>query len=227
MVDAAPIEAKKIKEHGSDASASPSVSLSIPIPVPSPVDLPKAPSSVNLPPAPSSMRHAFNSMFSGQYPSGYRPAVLSSPYRNLFDNLVTEVVPQARETDWQRQVFPMAYFHQGSAPSLSGPPSMSSSSPSLLAPFTSSITSQATPPAPFIDPELVVRSLKSLQELLVRYFPQKLDPTSASFDLLSFLDQLFEVLRTTGDVPTSMWLSSVLSRFTPSFATIYRYLASA
>ena len=110
------------------------------------------------------------------------------------------------------------------AVSYSVPVSGSLSTSSLAA---SSPTSLSSGYIPYLAPTEVLRSVRALQELLFRLFPSEIRPASPDFDILEFLDKVFELLRSTGDVPTLLWIDVVLSRFTPAFASVYRHLARA
>ena len=103
-----------------------------------------------------------------------------------------------------------------------GVPVSGSLSTSSLA--ASSPTSLSSGYIPYLAPTEVLRSVRALQELLFRLFPSEIRPASPDFDILEFLDKVFELLRSTGDVPTLLWIDS---RFTPAFASVYRHLARA
>ena len=92
-----------------------------------------------------------------------------------------------------------------------------------LAPSFSSATAPISAPAPFstplpwslssISPERFDMDLRALQDLLLRYFPQPIEP-SPSFNIVSFLDQFFDLIRNTGDIPARVWIQFLFSPFT-------------
>ena len=89
------------------------------------------------------------------------------------------------------------------------------------------LTSPSSGYVPYLPPSEVLRSVRALQELLFRLFPSEIRPSSPDFDILGFLDNAFELLRSTGYVPTLLWIDVVLSRFSPAFSSVYRHLAKA
>ena len=217
-------------EHGSDASP-----LLLPngaSPLLPPPDLTRVlpPERKQSPPEPNTLLlqlSALLSDFSSRLPapSSIAPSVPpSAPTPKLtspFESLTRRVVPGYVFSPQQLPAFePFPSWTSATASAASSslgltpvpqPPSSSSSSFSPCS-FSPSPSSTAT-----------LKEFRSLTELLLRYFPQPLEP-SPSFDILFFIDRLFDVVRAAGNVPARMWLQVLLSRFSSSFASSYRHI---
>ena len=128
---------------------------------------------------------------------------------------------------------PFGDGYWGNALNPMGVPTALFPAPSSVTPSSASsaaalpLTSPSSGYVPYLPPSEVLRSVRALQELLFRLFPSEIRPSSPDFDILGFLDNAFELLRSTGDVPTLLWIDVVLSRFSPAFSSVYRHLAKA
>ena len=98
-----------------------------------------------------------------------------------------------------------------------------SSLASSLALGASSPTSLSSGYIPYMAPTEVLRSVRSLQELLFRSFQARFAlPVWASIYWNSWTRS-----SSYWDVPNLLWIDVVLSRFIPAFASVYRHLARA